>query len=134
VVFNRKIAVSQPSVVTSLQVVQNDGAEVPKNLKLKSKIAPRPPSFSTSSLDTKYKVSGGLNPPKTERTALLIGKIIETAVKIDEKEAALNNTPRRLANNDRLIIKLKIMLSKKWSKDGEMITWTKVDDGAAYDV
>lgn len=134
VVFNRKIAVSQPSVVTNFQVVQNDSAEVPKNLKLKSKIAPRPPSFSTSSLDTKYKVSGGLNPPKTERTALLIGKIIETAVKIDEKEAALNNTPRRLANNDRLIIKLKIMLSKKWSKDGEIVTWTRVDDGAAYDV
>lgn len=134
VVFNRKIAVSQPSVVSSFQVVQNGGAEVPKNLKLKSKIAPRPPSFSTSSLDTKYKVSGGLNPPaKTERTAL-IGKIIETAVKIDEKEAKLNNTPRRLANNDRLIIKLKIMLSNKWSKDGEMITWTKVDDGGVYDV
>ena len=54
VVFNRKIAVSQPSVVSSFQVVQNGGAEVPKNLKLKSKIAPRPPSFSTSSLDTKY--------------------------------------------------------------------------------
>ena len=79
-----------------------------------------------------YKASGGLkNAP--ERTKL-IGKIIETAVKIDEKEARLNNTPRRLANNDRLIIKLKIMLSKKWSKDGEPITWTKIDDGATYDV
>lgn len=127
VVFNRKIAVSQPS----------NSAVVPSNTneKVKPSITAslRPPSFSTTSLDTKYKASGGLNTPKTERTAL-IGKIIETAVKIDEKEAKLNNTPRRLANNDRLIIKLKIMLSKKWSKDGEPITWTRLTDNSVYDV
>lgn len=127
VVFNRKVAVSQPS---NLQVVpsnKNDQSVKPETTSL------RPPSFSTTSLDTKYKASGGLNAPKTERTAL-IGKIIETAVKIDEKEAKLNNTPRRLANNDRLIIKLKIMLSKKWSKDGEPITWTRLADNSVYDV